>query len=385
MAEIVFNNVSKRYADGPAAVRDLDLAISDGEFLVLVGPSGCGKSTVLRMIAGLEEITHGRLTIDGRVVNDLAPRDRDVALVFQSYALYPHLTVADNIGFGLRVRGLPKAEIARRVEETARLLELEPYLARKPGQLSGGQRQRVAMGRALAREPRAFLMDEPLSNLDARLRGQMRAEIAAMQKASGITTVYVTHDQVEAMTMGDRIAVMSGGVLQQLGAPRTLYDAPANLFVAGFIGAPAMNFLAADLAASGHDIEARCGRTTLVFPADAASPAIRANVGRSIVLGIRPEAFRAEAPDSSRAGAIVGTVAFVEDLGATLLAHIDIGAANHLKPLAADADEPAAFSHRLRVVLDGDRGLRAGERLALTPDPARVHVFDAKTERALTN
>jgi multiple sugar transport system ATP-binding protein len=253
MAEIVFDNVSKSYGIGAMAVRDLDMTIEDGEFLVLVGPSGCGKSTVLRMIAGLEQITHGRLTINGRVVNDLAPRDRDVALVFQSYALYPHLTVEGNIGFGLRVRGATKAEIARKVRETAKLLELEPYLGRKPSQLSGGQRQRVAMGRALARSPQAFLMDEPLSNLDARLRAQMRAEIASMQKMTGITTVYVTHDQIEAMTMGDRIALMNGGVLQQLGSPRTLYDAPANLFVAGFIGAPAMNFLTAEL------IEADCG------------------------------------------------------------------------------------------------------------------------------
>ena len=385
MAEIVFDKVSKRYADGPAAVRDFDLAIGDGEFLVLVGPSGCGKSTVLRMIAGLEDITHGRLTINGRVVNDLAPRDRDVALVFQSYALYPHLTVADNIGFGLRVRGLPKADIAKRVRETATLLELEPYLRRKPSQLSGGQRQRVAMGRALAREPQAFLMDEPLSNLDARLRGQMRAEIASMQKLSGITTVYVTHDQIEAMTMGDRIAVMNGGVLQQLGPPRALYDAPANLFVAGFIGAPAMNFLAADLVASDRGVEARCGQATLVFPAGVARPAIRANVGRSVVLGIRPEAFRAVAPGTSEADATMGTVAFVEDLGASLLAHVEIGAADHLKISAEDADEPAAFSHRLRVVLDGDRGLRAGDRLALVADPARIHLFDAKTEQALAD
>ena len=385
MAEIVFDKVSKRYADGPAAVRDFDLAIGDGEFLVLVGPSGCGKSTVLRMIAGLEDITHGRLTINGRVVNDLAPRDRDVALVFQSYALYPHLTVADNIGFGLRVRGLPKADIAKRVRETATLLELEPYLRRKPSQLSGGQRQRVAMGRALAREPQAFLMDEPLSNLDARLRGQMRAEIASMQKLSGTTTVYVTHDQIEAMTMGDRIAVMNGGVLQQLGPPRALYDAPANLFVAGFIGAPAMNFLAADLVASDRGVEARCGQATLVFPAGVARPAIRANVGRPIVLGIRPEAFRVDAPETSGADAIVGTVAFVEDLGATLLAHVEIGAADHLKILAEGADEPAAFSHRLRVVLEGDRGLRAGDRLALVADSARIHLFDAKTERALAD
>jgi multiple sugar transport system ATP-binding protein len=385
MAEIVFDNVSKRYAEGPAAVRDFDMAIGDGEFLVLVGPSGCGKSTVLRMIAGLEEITHGRLTINGRVVNDLAPRDRDVALVFQSYALYPHLSVADNIGFGLRVRGLARADIARKVLETAKLLELEPYLTRKPGQLSGGQRQRVAMGRALAREPQAFLMDEPLSNLDARLRGQMRAEIASMQKMSGITTVYVTHDQVEAMTMGDRIAVMNGGVLQQLGPPRTLYDSPANLFVAGFIGAPAMNFLVAELTETDRGVEARCGPTTILLPSEAQGVrrAIRAGMGKSVVLGIRPEAFQAEDVEGADGRAIVGTIAFIEDLGATLLAHVDVEGSDRLKTLLQDSDEPAAFSHRLRVLLDGSRGVRAGARLALVPDPARIHLFDAATEQAL--
>jgi len=387
MAEIVFENVSKSYGDGYSAVRDLDMAIADGEFLVLVGPSGCGKSTVLRMIAGLEDITHGRLTINGRVVNDLAPRDRDVALVFQSYALYPHLSVAENIGFGLRVRGLAKAEIARKVQETAQLLELEPYLSRKPSQLSGGQRQRVAMGRALARSPQAFLMDEPLSNLDARLRGQMRAEIASMQKISGVTTVYVTHDQVEAMTMGDRIAVMSGGVLQQLGPPRTLYDSPANLFVAGFIGAPAMNFLSADLVETDRGVEARCGKTSILISPETLErrPAIRSDVGKSIVLGVRPEAFQAADPGGADDHAFAGTVAFVEDLGATLLAHVDVDAADSLKTLAADSDEPAAFSHRLRVLIDGARVVRPGARLSLAPDPARIHLFDAQTGMAFPN
>jgi multiple sugar transport system ATP-binding protein len=385
MAEIVFDNVSKSYGIGAPAVRDLDMTICDGEFLVLVGPSGCGKSTVLRMIAGLEEITHGRLRINGRVVNDLAPRDRDVALVFQSYALYPHLTVEDNIGFGLRVRGSPKAEIARKVRETAKLLELEPFLGRKPSQLSGGQRQRVAMGRALARSPQAFLMDEPLSNLDARLRAQMRAEIASMQKVTGITTVYVTHDQVEAMTMGDRIAVMNGGVLQQLGSPRTLYDAPANLFVAGFIGAPAMNFLTAELVEAGCDVEARFGRSSIVFSREALikRPAIKSGVGRSVVLGIRPEAFKPLDLAGSEGSGITGTIAFVEDLGATLLAHVDMEAAGRLRTLVSDPDEPAAFSHRLRVLMDSSQGFRPGARLSLVADPARIHLFDAATERAL--
>jgi multiple sugar transport system ATP-binding protein len=361
------------------------MTVRDGEFLVLVGPSGCGKSTALRMIAGLEDITHGRLTINGTMVNDLAPRDRDIAMVFQSYALYPHLTVEENIGFGLRVRGLKKGEISRKVRETARLLELDDYLARKPAQLSGGQRQRVAMGRALARSPQAFLMDEPLSNLDARLRGQMRAEIARMQKMSGITTVYVTHDQVEAMTMGDRVAVMKGGVLQQLSTPRSLYDTPANLFVASFMGAPAMNLLTADLVATDAGPSARFGATSIHFSGAALNerPAIAASAGRPIVLGIRPEAFQIVDAETSGALSIAGTVAFVEDLGASLLVHMDVEAADRLKSLATEPDEVPLSSPRLRVVVDGTRRIRIGEPISLTADPARIHLFDAKTEMAI--
>ncbi len=285
MAQIIFENVSKQYPDGLHAVRSLDLAIEDGEFLVLVGPSGCGKSTALRMVAGLEDISEGQIIVGGAVANDLSPRDRNIAMVFQSYALYPHLTVAENIGFGLRVRGVGKAEIAAKVKATAEILELSDYLARKPAQLSGGQRQRVAMGRAIVREPHAFLMDEPLSNLDARLRVQMRAEIAKIQKMTGVTTIYVTHDQVEAMTMGDRVAVMNRGVLQQLGAPRTLYHEPANLFVASFIGSPAINLIEGVIvegderppnwrsAMNGCGCLRRCS---------AASPAIADYVGRNV-------------------------------------------------------------------------------------------------------
>ncbi|MBY5556375.1 sn-glycerol-3-phosphate ABC transporter ATP-binding protein UgpC [Rhizobium leguminosarum] len=380
MAEIVFDQISKSYGDGYAAIRNLDMTIRDGEFLVLVGPSGCGKSTALRMIAGLEEITNGRLTINGAIVNDLAPRDRDIAMVFQSYALYPHLTVAENIGFGLRVRGLDKADIARKVQETAKLLELEDYLARKPAQLSGGQRQRVAMGRALARSPQAFLMDEPLSNLDARLRGQMRAEIARMQKMSGVTTVYVTHDQVEAMTMGDRVAVMKSGVLQQLGTPRSLYDQPANLFVASFMGSPAMNLLAADLFATENGPEARFGQASILFSGEvlAERPRIASAAGRAVLLGIRPEAFQ-----PVDAGGLTGAVAFVEDLGANLLVHVDVEAADRLKSLSAEEDDVALSAPRLRVIIDATRRVKIGERLSLAADPARVHVFDTATEAAI--
>ncbi|MEM8662949.1 MAG: ATP-binding cassette domain-containing protein, partial [Pseudomonadota bacterium] len=243
MAHIAFDNISKRYPDGFKALTDLDLSVSDGEFLVLVGPSGCGKSTALRMVAGLEDITGGTLSIGGKVVNGLAPRDRDVAMVFQSYALYPHLSVRQNIGFGLRVRGVSRAERDQAVIEAAELLELTPHLDRKPGQLSGGQRQRVAMGRAIVRRPAAFLMDEPLSNLDAKLRVSMRAEITRLQSLTKTTTIYVTHDQIEAMTLADRVVVMNRGVVQQVGTPTDIYDMPANTFVAGFIGSPAMNLM----------------------------------------------------------------------------------------------------------------------------------------------
>jgi multiple sugar transport system ATP-binding protein len=372
MAQIVFEQVGKRYPDGFAAVRGLDLAIADGEFLVLVGPSGCGKSTALRMIAGLEEITEGRLLIDGVVANRLSPRARDVAMVFQSYALYPHLSVAENIGFGLAARGARRAEIDAKVRETAKLLELEDLLHRKPANLSGGQRQRVAMGRAIARRPKAFLMDEPLSNLDARLRGHMRSEIAQLQELTGVTTVYVTHDQIEAMTMGDRVAVMRNGELQQLGPPRELYDRPANVFVAGFIGAPTMNFLRVDIA----DGAAIAGGYKLPLPPQK----LTARLGAKAILGIRPEAL-ARAPDED-AQALTGRVAFVEDFGATQLAHLDIDLGDALRELAVEPDEiPTA--PRLRALLDATRPVRAGERLRLHVDAGRVHLFDPDAEHAL--
>src|SRR5271157_2223330 len=307
MAAIRFSHVSKTYAGGHVAVKDLTLEIEDGEFLVLVGPSGCGKSTALRMIAGLEAITAGVLTIGGAVANHLSPRQRNVAMIFQSYALYPHLSVAENLGFALRVRKQPRPLVEARVGETAAMLELKALLARRPGQLSGGQRQRVAMGRALVRHPRAFLMDEPLSNLDARLRGQMRVEIARLQRAAGVTTVYVTHDQVEAMTMADRVAVMRDGILQQLGAPREIYDRPANLFVAGFIGAPPINLLSGALRTTGQGVELELAGARIPLPAEVmrTRPGLIANLDCEIIVGVRPEAaWVADEPEAALSGVV---------------------------------------------------------------------------------
>ena len=385
MASIVFEGVEKRYPDGYAAIQHLDLTIEDGEFLVLVGPSGCGKSTALRMIAGLEDITGGRLLVGDTVANGLAPRDRDIAMVFQSYALYPHMTVAENIGFGLSVRGVDKTEIDRKVRDTAKLLELDAYLGRKPGQLSGGQRQRVAMGRALVRAPKAFLMDEPLSNLDARLRGQMRAEIARLQKLSGITTVYVTHDQIEAMTMGDRVAVMRAGALQQLGTPRALYDTPANLFVAGFIGTPSMNFLKATLVVGEGGLAAAAGGFTLPVPEPVVvtRPALVRHVGKEIIVGVRAEALSATDAVDPDFGRIEGTIAFIEDFGATKLVHLDIGGAGPLGEGPAAADAVSLSGPRLRVSVPATYALRLGETLSLSVNPAELHFFDAETENAI--
>src|SRR5712692_6347386 len=294
MAAVTFDGITKTYPDGTTAVNDFDLEIADGEFMVLVGPSGCGKTTALRMVAGLEDISQGVLKIGDRTVNHVPSRDRDIAMVFQSYALYPHLTVYDNIAFGLKIKKLPKEEIDKRVSEAARILDLEPYLKRKPRALSGGQRQRVAMGRAIVREPSAFLMDEPLSNLDAKLRVQMRAEIAALQRTLGVTTVYVTHDQVEAMTMGDRVAVMRKGELQQVADPQTLYDRPVNLFVGGFIGSPAMNMLEATLERRNGGLVAKLGTQSITLDDATLSlhPALRSFEGKLVVLGIRSEERR---------------------------------------------------------------------------------------------
>jgi multiple sugar transport system ATP-binding protein len=391
VAEIIFDSVTKRYQGGHEAVRGLDLDISDGEFLVLVGPSGCGKSTALRMLAGLEDVTEGRILIGGEVANDLAPRERNIAMIFQTYALYPHLTVAENIGFGLRVRGLAKDTIAAKVRETAERLELSELLSRKPAQLSGGQRQRVAMGRAIVRSPRAFLMDEPLSNLDARLRVQMRAEIARIQKMAAVTTIYVTHDQVEAMTMGDRVAVLDRGRLQQIGIPRTLYDEPANLFVAGFIGSPAMNLLGATLAAGSRGPELILGARRMDLPAAlvARKPGTVRYIDRSVVVGMRMEALSLAATEPEPQAAMTGVVAFIEDLGATLLVHMDVDVPPprlgvESVTMLEDAKVAIRPSYgRVRISLDGQRSVRPGDRLAIGIDLDRLHLFDPETGEAI--
>jgi multiple sugar transport system ATP-binding protein len=389
MAEILFEGVTKRYPGGQTAVRDLNLKIGEGEFLVLVGPSGCGKSTALRMVAGLEDISEGRILIGGAVANDLSPRERNIAMVFQSYALYPHLTVEENIGFGLRVRGVSGAEIAKKVKTVAEVLELDALLDRKPQQLSGGQRQRVAMGRAIVREPAAFLMDEPLSNLDARLRVQMRAEIARIQKLAGVTTIYVTHDQVEAMTMGDRVAVLNHGVLQQLGPPRALYRHPANLFVASFIGSPAMNFLEARFAVRGGHAELLLGRNRIELPREVFDrrPALARFRDKPLIVGFRPEALSCLGVGTS--AGLTGTVAFCEDLGATLLVHLDVDAPppRFGSEQVAEEEEEMLLRQqsraRIRAVIDGRAPVKAGERLAIEIDVERLHLFDPVTGAAI--
>jgi multiple sugar transport system ATP-binding protein len=328
MAEVIFDKVEKIYDNDVHAVHDLSLEIGDGEFVVLVGPSGCGKTTALRMVAGLEDITDGKVTIGGRVVNDLTPKERDIAMVFQNYALYPHLSVADNIGFGLRLRRTPKDVVEERVSWAANLLGLTPYLHRRPKELSGGQRQRVAMGRAIVRKPQVFLMDEPLSNLDAKLRVQMRAEIARIQHDVGVTTIYVTHDQVEAMTMGDRVAVMRKGELQQMAEPQKLYDSPKNLFVASFIGSPAMNIVEATVERGGDGLAVKLGDQELPVPADVASrrPALAGYAGRTLAIGIRPEHLE-DAEVARNGGArLRGHVVLTEALGSEILAHVELNA-----------------------------------------------------------
>jgi multiple sugar transport system ATP-binding protein len=389
MASIGFAGVTKTFDDGTTAVQALDLEIADGEFMVLVGPSGSGKSTALRMLAGLEESSGGSIRIGERVVDDMEPKDRDLAMVFQSYALYPHMTVAENLGFALKMQGTARDEIARRVRAAADKLGIESLLERRPKQLSGGQRQRVAVGRAIVRDPAAFLMDEPLSNLDAKLRVEMRAYLARLHQELGTTTVYVTHDQTEAMTMGDRVAVMRDGRLAQCGPPQALYDAPADLFVAGFMGSPAMNLLEARLATAGdgggYDVVIGHQRLRLTEAVLAARPSLMSYAGREIVVGIRPESV-AQAPDGPVAGRTLELdVALTEALGSDLLVHADIDAPMVLTADQEDvADEvvPATLS-RMTLRLPPGSDARAGGRIRVVIDVERLHFFDAQTERAI--
>ncbi len=400
MATVSFEQVGKVYRDGTRALFDFTLEVVDGEFMVFVGPSGCGKTTALRMVAGLEDITEGEIRIGGNVVNRLHPRKRDVAMVFQNYALYPHMTVLRNIAFALKVRKLPRDEIQRRVEETARILGLSEVLGKKPAALSGGQRQRVAMGRAIVREPQAFLMDEPLSNLDAKLRVQMRAEIARIQRQLGATTIYVTHDQVEAMTMGDRVAVLRKGELQQVDVPQRLYEGPANLFVASFIGSPEMNLVQARLEHGDGGLVCRVGEQALAVPAGlaAARPALERYVGRTIGLGIRPEHLEdaALAPDAPAERRLRGRVETTELLGSELLAHVEMAAppvvTQEVLEVAVDVDraraeelEAEARERRTVVIgrFDPASRAQAGTEIEMTVDTSKLHFFDLETELAI--
>jgi multiple sugar transport system ATP-binding protein len=394
VAGVTFDSVTKIYPDGTKAIPGLDLEILDSEFMVLVGPSGCGKTTALRMIAGLEEISEGIVRIGDRVVNHVPARDRDIAMVFQSYALYPHLSVYENIAFGLRVKKVPKDEIDRRVQEAAHVLDLEPFLKRKPRALSGGQRQRVAMGRAIVRQPQVFLMDEPLSNLDAKLRVQMRAEIARLQHDLGVTTVYVTHDQVEAMTMGDRVAVMRKGEIQQVSEPQELYDRPVNLFVGGFIGSPAMNMVEATVARSDGHLVATTGSHSIALDDEAlaAHPALESFVGSTVILGIRPEELEDAAlePDTPADRRLRGTVELRESLGSEVMVHIRIDAmpalTEDVRELAQDTDAIAVSSldegtsETTIVGRFGPRSrVREGEVAEVAVDTRTLHFFDPES------
>jgi multiple sugar transport system ATP-binding protein len=402
VAEIVLEELTKVYPDGTEAVTGLDLEVGSGEFVVFVGPSGCGKTTALRMVAGLETITSGSVKIDGEVVNDLPPKDRDIAMVFQNYALYPHMTAYKNMGFALRMRGLPKDEIDRRVREAAHILGLTDSLEKKPRTLSGGQRQRVAMGRAIVRNPQAFLMDEPLSNLDAKLRVEMRAEIARIQRDLGVTTVYVTHDQTEAMTMGDRVAVMRNGLLQQVDTPQVLYERPRNLFVAEFIGSPAMNLVLAELAAEDGALWAAVGGHRVRLPESAKTrhPGLDGFAGREVVLGIRPEDMEDAslvARDSTDERLSV-VCDIREDMGSEVYVHFNVDGQpvttkEVLEAHALDAREDAearvaaeeARGAGVRFVARVDRTTRAREReqLELALDVERLHFFDPETGLAV--
>ncbi|MDA8358343.1 MAG: sn-glycerol-3-phosphate ABC transporter ATP-binding protein UgpC [Actinomycetota bacterium] len=379
MAEICLEQVSKRYPNGVLAVKSVTIAIADGEFLVLVGPSGCGKTTLLRMIAGLEQITDGIIRIGDRVVNDVSSKDRDIAMIFQNYALYPHMSVAQNIGFALKLRKVPKPIIKEKVREAASLLGLSEWLERKPGQLSGGQRQRVAMGRAIVREPAAFLMDEPLSNLDAKLRVQMRAEVSRLQRRLGVATVYVTHDQMEAMTMGDRVAVMKDGVLQQCDAPQIIYDQPTNVFVAGFIGSPAINLFEAILDADGTDL--RLGSQTLALSEVSGTlrPALAAYRGGKVVVGIRPEHLSTQL--EAGCPLLDVDVNLVEALGSEQLVHFSIDA-----PLAfSDSRDQSGLTIKGEGIarVEPRAAIKPGDRRPFTVDTSKLLFFDYESGLAI--
>ncbi|MDD2980090.1 MAG: sn-glycerol-3-phosphate ABC transporter ATP-binding protein UgpC [Hespellia sp.] len=370
MASLSLKGIQKVYPNGFEAVKDFNLDIDDKEFIIFVGPSGCGKSTTLRMVAGLEDISSGTLEIDGKVVNDVEPKDRDIAMVFQNYALYPHMTVYDNMAFGLKLRKVPKAEIDKMVREAAKILDLEKLLDRKPKALSGGQRQRVAMGRAIVRNPKVFLMDEPLSNLDAKLRVQMRIEISKLHERLGATIIYVTHDQTEAMTLGTRIVVMKDGVVQQVDSPQQLYNKPNNLFVAGFIGSPQMNFMDAVVKISGSDVTLQVGQYTLAVPASKKQALIDGNYnGKTVVLGIRPEdvhdseSFIANSPNS----VIQSTIKVYELLGAEVYLYFDV--------------EGSQMTARVNPRTT----LRNGDHATFALDMEKTHIFDKETELTITN
>jgi multiple sugar transport system ATP-binding protein len=385
MAEIVLDSVTKQYPDGAVAVRDVDIEIADGEFIILVGPSGCGKSTTLNMIAGLEDITSGELRIGGERVNERAPKDRDIAMVFQSYALYPHMTVFENMAFPLRLAKVDNATVKDKVTEAAKILDLSNHLDRRPANLSGGQRQRVAMGRAIVRSPKAFLMDEPLSNLDAKLRVQMRTSVSKLQKQLGTTTVYVTHDQTEAMTLGDRVVVLRGGVVQQVGPPQHLYENPANLFVAGFIGSPAMNFVPVELAEG----ELRSALGDVPLPERLRKAAEAADAPRDLVLGIRPEHFEDAAlvddAVKTRGATFTGEVDVVEEMGSDKYVYFTLQGA---KASSAELDELAADSGSSEVPTDDGQVVtrlsvesraRENEQLSVWFDTDKIHLFNPKT------
>ncbi|MER9434582.1 ABC transporter ATP-binding protein [Mesorhizobium sp. M0011] len=381
MAEVVLENICKTYGNNFHAIDQLNLSVKDGEFLILVGPSGCGKSTALRMIAGLEDVTSGSLRIAGVDVVDMPPKDRDIAMVFQSYALYPHMTVFENIGFSMRLAGKPKAERKKRVDEIAKTLQLTSLLDSKPANLSGGQRQRVAMGRAMVREPAAFLMDEPLSNLDAKLRVQMRAEITRLQKQLGVTTIYVTHDQTEAMTMGDRVAVLKGGVLQQVDTPRRLYESPVNAFVAGFIGSPSMNLFEATL--TGDELMSGALTIRLQDAAFVRRPGLRSYAGRKVVFGIRPEDLYDSSLESGRKyQTIPAKVTSIEELGSEQIVHLNIDA---VRVDSGDPDAVQDFGLASNAVAKFEpvSTVRSGSEISLALDDTKLHFFDPETHLAI--